>query len=150
MSRYKKILGSDHRSNVLKNEVTKNEVTKNKNEVTKIKRMNESHTPHFYDPRPDLDKNYGDSVRWTILLELAHDVDPELYGRLHGFRCQGTTLKKSAKWGYILIPAIDPQGNTAWCSQKEYDGEKRKWLDPYRNELIALLGKIQKFKSLKV
>ena len=93
----------------------------------------------FRDPRPDLGE---DSILWSMLLELAYDVDPELYGRLHGMRCQGTMLKRSQRWGRVLVPMIDASGDTGWRSRAEYDAEKRKWLDPYREKVIWLLGKI--------
>jgi len=98
----------------------------------------------FHDPRPDMDENYADSILWTIFLELAYDIDPELYGRLHGMRCQGTILKKvqGQKWNYIMAPVIDPAGDIGWRNRREYDEEKRKWLDPYRGDVIKLLGKI--------
>ncbi len=122
----------------MKDETT---TVENTTSIITTKRTNNTCTPHFYDPRPDLNENYGDSVLWTMLLELAHNADPNLYGALLGFRCQGTTLKKNVRWGHILTPAIDPKGDIAWRSQKEYDEEKRKWLDPYRKEIIALLKK---------
>lgn len=123
MSRYEKILGSDSRDSVSNFRVTNKKIS-------------------FHDPRPDLGETEGDSILWSMLLELAHDVDPNLYGALHGMRCQGTRLQKSPKWGRVLVPMIDASGDTGWRSRAEYDAEKRKWLDPFREKVIWLLGKI--------
>ena len=179
MSRYEKILGSDHRNSAPKKGVTgKTEIMEPKKVEPKIKKEEEiqktipgtmpetrsgvipgvpletvplevispaiSSRPIFKDPRPDLDEKYKDSVIWTIFLEVAYDMDPELYGRLVMFRCQGTVLKKvqGQKWNYVLSPVIDPAGDIAWRSKKEYDTEKRKWLDPFREEVVKLLGRI--------
>lgn len=90
------------------------------------------------DPRPDL---VTDSKLWTKLLQLAKKESPNLAGVLHGFRCEGTRIKKGQK-GYALRPDIDPAGNLAWISKREYDKEKQKWLNPYRQKIVQLLKKL--------
>jgi len=90
------------------------------------------------DPRPDLT---SDSKLWTRLLQLAEKESPYLPGILHGFRCEGTRIKKGQK-GYALRPDIDPAGDSAWISKREYDEEKQKWLNPYRQEIVQLLKKL--------
>ncbi len=85
------------------------------------------------DPRPDL---IEDSELWTRLLELASERDKDLAGTLHGFRCQGTRLKRG-RTSYVLRPDIDPV--RAWPRQEEYEKERDKWLKPYTKEIAALL-----------
>ena len=85
------------------------------------------------DPRPDL---IEDSELWTRLLELASERDKDLAGTLHGFRCQGTRLKRG-RTSYVLRPDIDPV--RAWPSQAEYEKERDKWLKPYTKEIAVLL-----------
>ena len=90
------------------------------------------------DPRPDL---ISDSKLWTRLLQLAKKEDPNLAGALHGMRCEGTRIKKGLR-GYALRPDIEPAGNSAWISKREYDREKEKYLRPYQQEIIRLLEKL--------
>lgn len=88
------------------------------------------------DPRPDLE---GDSKLWDKLLSLAKaDPDPELYGRLHGFRCYGLRIKWTGK-AYVLRPEIGPD---AWESQEEYEKEREKWLRPYKDKIARLLSQL--------
>lgn len=90
------------------------------------------------DPRPDLK---SDSKLWTKLLQLAKEMDPDLAGVLHGFRCEGTRIKKGIK-GYALRPDIDPAGKLAWESRKEYSVTSNKWLRPHQKEIVDLLKKL--------
>lgn len=87
----------------------------------------------FLDPRPDLEE---DSELWARLLHLAEKKKSELAGILHGFRCQGTRLKRG-RTSYVLRPDIDPV--RAWPRQEEYEKERDKWLKPYTKEIAALL-----------
>ena len=90
------------------------------------------------DPRPDL---ISDSKLWTRLLQLAKKEDPNLAGALHGMRCEGTRIKKGLR-GYALRPDIEPAGNSAWISKREYEETRDKWLKPYQQKIIRLLEKL--------
>lgn len=89
------------------------------------------------DPRPDL---AADSRLWTRFLELATEKDRHLAGTLHGFRCQGTRLRRG-KNGYVLRPEVGPQ---AWSSRQEYERERDRWLKPYLPEIKELLKSLLK------
>ncbi len=91
----------------------------------------------FPDPRSDL----KDSTLWPVLFELAHEIDPELYGRLHGMRCCGTLMEKGKK-NLVLRPLIDPEGNSGWIDRAEYEEVRDKWLRPYQKEIVSLLKRL--------
>lgn len=92
----------------------------------------------FRDPRPDLNELGHDSELWVQLLQLANEADSKLAGILHGFRCQGTILRKNPRWGYVLQPVINSK--IGWSSQDDYNRQRAKWLDPYRQDIIKILG----------
>lgn len=91
------------------------------------------------DPRPDL--SY-DSLLWQQLLTAAQDIDYRLFGALLCMRRAGTKLARNPSGSLRLIPHIDPTGATGWTSQAEYDSQKGEILDPVKDLLIELLGKM--------
>ena len=91
------------------------------------------------DPRPDL--TY-DSEKWTTLLVLANLKNSDLACLLHGFRCCGLRLHKSAQ-GWALRPDLDPQ-NSKWLAQSEYFKDRDRWLVPYQREIVELLDQLGK------
>ncbi|PZR80337.1 MAG: hypothetical protein DLM65_08490 [Candidatus Aeolococcus gillhamiae] len=93
-----------------------------------------------HDPRPDLN---DDAALWARLLPLAWGRDGSdrcgVYGSLLGMRCLGVqlvpggrTLRLHARTG----PPGDPPG---WVTPEQYREERRRWLDPHREAVIALL-----------
>ncbi len=112
------------------------------------------------DPRPDL---YEDSTLWSLVLEIAHKTNPQLAANLHGFRCIGTRLKRSRKWGLVMEPILPGDevetggevggeektkiratlGNeTGWQDRNDYKKTAQEYLRPYHKELIELFKKI--------
>lgn len=88
------------------------------------------------DPRPDLKE---DHLLWTRLLDQANGLDEELAGVLHGLRCGGTRIRK-VKGRYILRPDLDPTGRIAWERVEDYEELRDKFLKPFAQEVIQLLG----------
>lgn len=86
------------------------------------------------DPRPDL---IEDSKIWIKFLNMAKEKNKELGATLHGFRCCGLRLYKD-KIGYILRPEFNY--HSQWKNQAEYEEYRKKWLMPYKEELIYLLN----------
>lgn len=91
------------------------------------------------DPRPDLAE---DSILWTAFLKHAAQLNLEIYGVLHGFRCMGSRLKHNSKGDLVIRPDIDPTGNRAWKTQQEYDQAKERYLIPHQTEIKRLLDKL--------
>lgn len=77
-----------------------------------------------------------DSDLWLRLLSKAHGVNSELYAILDYLRGAGTILVKDSKFGYKLQPLIN---ENAWQSFEQYQAESI-YLQPYKNELIEILG----------
>ena len=84
------------------------------------------------DPRPDLCK-YEDASFESLLKE-AEDFDAELALLLHGFRCQGTILKKGR-----LQPVIHEK--LGWPSREEYEKERARLMH-YRDVLAQAIKNI--------
>lgn len=91
------------------------------------------------DPRPDL---VEDSILWATFLKHAVQLNFEVYGVLHGFRCMGSRLKHNSKGDLVIRPDIDPTGNRAWKTQQEYDQAKERYLIPHQTEIKRLLDKL--------
>jgi hypothetical protein len=89
-------------------------------------------TPKFTDPRPDLEE---DSKLWPGFLSQCYQASKDLYYAVHGFRCKGTKLI-AGKGSYLLRPIFSDNG---WCDQKEYDSLRAEYLLPYAKELGAVL-----------
>ncbi len=84
-----------------------------------------------------------DSYLWVKLSLLTETELSDWYlcGILKYMRLQGTRLKPSDAYEYVLSPVIGktyPNG-WGWKSQKEYDREKDKLLNPYREKIVGLL-----------
>jgi hypothetical protein len=85
----------------------------------------------FIDPRPDL---FEDSALWSLLLNFVHETNPQLAINLYAFRCEGTRLKRSRKWGLIMEPILpgdeveilpgDEVGVDAGCGVGDGKGSK--------------------------
>lgn len=74
------------------------------------------------DPRPDLE---SDSALWVRLLATAETLDPNLAGALHGFRCCGARLRRSATgWHVVYAPESDWPDEAAFCA------DRVRWLQP--------------------
>ena len=113
----------------------------------------------FQDPRPDLPE---DGSLWSILLTVAHEASPDLYGALHGLRCIGTRLERSKQWGLVLKPILPgdkvtgygnvgpggemltavPDSITGWASMEDYRAVAQEYLRPHHDLLLGLLRKI--------
>lgn len=118
------------------------------------------------DPRPDLTE---DSALWSLLLNVVHETNPQLAVNLHGFRCEGTRLKRSSKWGLIMEPILpgdevevellpeDEAGRkktetkrikavfgyeTGWRNRKDYRETAQEYLRPYHEELVELFKRV--------
>lgn len=89
-------------------------------------------TLNLTDPRPDLCK-YEDASFESLLNE-AEEFDTELTLLLHGFRCQGTVIKKGR-----LQPVIHEK--LGWPSKEEYEKERAR-LMPYRDVLTQAIKNI--------
>jgi hypothetical protein len=76
------------------------------------------------DPRRDL---FADSARWVALLNAAHGYDSNLCDVLRAFRCLGAQLSRAR-----IVRGSIPQG--------EYTELTARYLMPYRDLLIKLLG----------
>lgn len=117
------------------------------------------------DPRPDL---YEDSALWSLVLGVAHETNSQLAVNLYGFRCDGTRLKRSRKWGLVMEPILpgdeikidvgnggdggDGTGKittktttkavfgheTGWRDREDYRAMTREYLQPYHRELVGL------------
>ena len=123
--------------------------------------------PSFRDPRPDLPE---DGSLWSILLTIAHEASPNLYGALHGMRCIGTRLERSKQWGLTLKPILPgdkiigyakvgpinvgpvapggetitatPGSVTDWAGAADYRAVAQEYLRPHHDLLLGLLKKI--------
>ena len=97
----------------------------------------------FQDPRPDLS---ADSSLWRILLAIAHEANPNLYGALHGLRSIGTRLERNKKFGCVLVPILPGTGVgeniTDWASMEDYRAVAQEYLRPHHDLLLGLLKKI--------
>ena len=95
------------------------------------------------DPRPDLS---ADSSLWRILMAIAHEAEPMLYGALHGMRCIGTRLERNKKFGCVLVPILPGIGIgenvTGWASMEDYRAVAQEYLRPHHDLLLGLLRKI--------
>lgn len=91
------------------------------------------------DPRPDL---VEDSRLWKRLLALAYDADVNLCGALHGFRCCGTRItRRQDGRGWRLHWGGASEGG--WRDEEDYNAAKARWLEPRRELVVGLLGKIR-------
>jgi len=81
----------------------------------------------------------GDSDLWLELFMMADKLDPELAAILQWLRNAGTKLAPDKKYGYRLVPYVGDEG---WSSEAEYKQES-KALQPYRNQLVMILGKLR-------
>lgn len=82
------------------------------------------------DPRPDL---IEDSTQWDTLLLVAHMADHDAFGALHGMRCLGARLRRTASGNWVLRPDPGTELETEW---KELSA---KWLAPHTETVKALL-----------
>jgi len=96
------------------------------------------------DPRPDLAE---DSALWSLLLNVAHEINPQLAGNLHGFRCSGTRLKRNKRWGLVMEPILPDAGIsssvTGWRDRDDYKAMAQKYLQPYHGELLQLFERFK-------
>lgn len=103
----------------------------------------------FTDPRAE--DMTEDSQQWIRLFELVRGEgetksNAYFYGHLGFMRLMGTRLKPSEQWGFVLEPVVGESSggdssvsNSCWASREQYEKSKRV-LDPYRNDLVKLLG----------
>jgi hypothetical protein len=150
MSRYAKILGINASEGG-----DKDKAVYGKTACTNVNAKERNRIP---DPRPDLAE---DSALWSLLLNLARETNPQLAANLHGLRCEGTRLRRSAKWGLAMeqilpgdevevdagggegrvkIKATD--GITGWQNREDYQAAAQEYLRPYHKELLELFRKI--------
>lgn len=97
------------------------------------------------DPRPDLREDHH---HWTKILinaqamfdehKLINGNPTSLFKILHGLRCAGVRMEET-KQLYKLHP-----GNEEYNTSEAWEEEKRRWLDPVKEDLVAL------FKSSKI
>lgn len=88
------------------------------------------------DPRPDL---RADSMLWERLMSAA---SPELAGALHGLRCLGTRLIRTAK-GYTVRPDPDALADAGWT----YTEIRDTYLAPHTSELVRLMADLGRVAS---
>lgn len=74
------------------------------------------------DPRPDLT---SDAKLWRQLLQAARNIDANLAGTLHGFRCCGAEIVRVAR-GYAL--AWNRTRNDYWPDRISFVNDYREWL----------------------
>lgn len=91
------------------------------------------------DPRPDL---AYDSRDWKLFLTMLEAVDPKAAGVLHGFRCGGLRLHRSAQ-GYVLRPEFDPE-TSIWNDEQEYMRDREQWLVPHTKTILAALNALDR------
>ena len=82
-----------------------------------------SRVENILDPRPEL---YDDSELWNRLLVQSACNMPLVNTALHGFRCLGARLRRSAT-GYHLTYDPDVEGFT---DQADFDEQYRRWIMP--------------------
>lgn len=110
------------------------------------------------DPRPDLDAEFKDGLRWTeCLLKPSLAIDPTLYTNLRAFRLLGAILAhvdagtRTEAW--VLRPILnrpaptrpgqlDNGGAIQWESMEEYNKARAEFLVPYGKVVVGLLGKM--------
>lgn len=95
------------------------------------------------DPRPDLT---DDAAPWASLLALAWERDRRdrcgVYATLHGMRCLGVQLTPAGDT-LRLHPRSGPPGHPPrWVTPDQYQEERRRWLEPHREAVIALLASV--------
>lgn len=88
-----------------------------------------------YDPRPEFE---GDSKIWQLLLEKAEQIDGQLYGNLHGFRCIGSRLKVENGSLKLMSKTNFFETTAEW---KEY---RKEFLLPFSEEIKNLFREITK------
>ena len=110
------------------------------------------------DPRPDLDAEFQDGLRWTeCLLKPSLAIDSTLYTTLRAFRALGAVLTLLGKGtmgeAWVLRPVfnrpapvlpgqIDNGGAIQWDNQEEYDKARAEFLVPYGKVIVGLLGRM--------
>ncbi len=92
------------------------------------------------DPRPDL---VDDAELWARLLPLAWVRDGSdrcgVYGSLLGMRCLGVRLSVGPRTLRLHARPEQPGDPPGWVTPEQYREERRRWLDPHREAVIALL-----------
>ena len=89
------------------------------------------------DPRPDLSE---DSAAWDELLRLAQAVESEFAYVLHGMRACGCLLAYE-RGAWRMRPLLDrSERRSVWQHHAAWERDRERWLVPYQNALIRLLG----------
>lgn len=100
------------------------------------------------DPRPDL---ADDAAAWGRVLALAWQRDGgghcrqggdrcSVYGALLGMRCLGVRLEQAPHTLRLRAREEEPGDPPRWVTPAQYAAERRRWLDPHREAVIALLA----------
>lgn len=99
------------------------------------------------DPRPDLDKEFGDGRLWSELLLKAARVDVELWYNLRAFRILSTAFRTNPKTGTLrLAPLFSPSDHhevvPGWANQQEYEKMREQYLYPWRTDLQRIIEEV--------
>lgn len=94
------------------------------------------------DPREEDLKT--DNNIWEVVLSIAQNDDPEVFGVLHGFRCMGAQMFRFP--GSISMTA---RINYGFDSEEHYQALRKEWLLPLADRVVAILEKSDKVMSEK-
>ncbi|MCL5957863.1 MAG: hypothetical protein M1358_00870 [Chloroflexi bacterium] len=89
--------------------------------------------PCWQDPREDLAE---DSGLWRVVLTIARDVDEQLFGALHGFRCLGGKL--TLKDDKLSLTGRKAEG---WESAEAFKQDYHRWILPHKAAFAEVLRK---------
>lgn len=94
----------------------------------------------YEDPRPDMPE---DSFIWLQLFAAADEISPRFCQNLIYIRSPGSRMVKGKSGNYVIRSEIDNQGVHGWLNESQYKEYAKKWLEPYREELKALLTRLE-------
>ena len=89
-----------------------------------------------------------DSELWSRLLTLANTREMQLYRNLKCFRVEGTKIAKLKNGNFGLRPIVRPPDSNnpdeGWRDEADYKQCSKKYLAPYHELLLDLLGELKR------